>query len=67
MKKETADILWAISLLICGTVGIIAGLTGILGVDIPDVFTRVLGVISLIGLALLGYTSVIQLKNRKKK
>ena len=46
--------------------GAIVKSTGIFGIDIPDMIMRVVGVIDLIAVAALAFTTVIKLKNRDK-
>lgn len=56
--KQKIDRAWALSLLGCGLCGGAIALCHLLGVNIPDALTRVLGVICLVSLAALAYTSV---------
>ena len=54
-KKACA---WAISLLVISIVTLVIAFSNIFGVELPDVLKRVLGVIDLIALPVLAYSSV---------
>ena len=61
MKKRN-DLLWSISLLVIGLATI--SLTGlnIIGIDVPDIVVRIIGVIDLLALPVLAYTTVKKFK-----
>lgn len=61
MKKA-----WSISLLVIGLITIVITVNNFGGDFLPDTLTRILGVIDLLALAVLGYTSV-KLKIWKKE
>lgn len=63
MNKKTVDLGFAVCLMISGVVGIINGVMGIAGIDVPDALRITLGVISLITLPVLGFFSVRKIKN----
>lgn len=63
MNKKTVDLGFAVCLMISGVVGIINGVMGIAGVDVPDALRITLGVISLITLPALGLFSVRKIIN----
>lgn len=70
MKKKTVDLGFAVCLMISGIIGIVNGIAGIIaGFELPSVFIRTLGVISLINLPMLGFFSVwkIKLHNSSKE
>ena len=56
--KNAVDKIRLLSLMGCGLCGGGIALCHLLGVNIPDALTRVLGVICLVSLATLAYTSV---------
>ena len=56
--------LWAISLLVIGIVTIILAGSGLVGVKLPDTATRILGVIDLIAIPVLAFTTVRRIKSR---
>lgn len=63
MSKKTIDIGFAVCLMISGIVGLIHGVAGIAGLDIPDAAVRALGIISLIDLPVLVFFSVRKIIN----
>ncbi|MCM1166781.1 MAG: hypothetical protein NC299_07650 [Lachnospiraceae bacterium] len=65
LNKKTVDLGFAASLMISGIIGITMGVTGILDVEIPDALRIIIGVISLIDVAALGFFSVLKIKNAK--
>lgn len=70
MKKKTVDLGFAVCLMISGIIGIVNGIAGIIaGFELPSVFIRTLGVISLIDLPVLVFFSVwkIKLHNSSKE
>lgn len=62
MKKRN-DLLWSISLLVIGLATIILTGLNISGIDVPDIVVRIIGVIDLLALPVLAYTTVK--KNKK--
>ena len=61
MKKRN-DLLWSISLLIIGIATIILTGLNIIGIDVPDIVVRIIGVIDLLALPVLAYTTVKKFK-----
>ena len=61
MKKRN-DLLWSISLLVIGLATIILTGLNIIGIDIPDIVVRIIGVIDLLALPVLAYTTVKKFK-----
>ena len=61
MKKRN-DLLWSISLLVIGLVAIILTGLNIIGIDVPDIVVRIIGVIDLLALPVLAYTTVKKFK-----
>lgn len=61
MKKRN-DLLWSISLLIIGIATIILIGLNIIGIDVPDIVVRIIGVIDLLALPVLAYTTVKKIK-----
>ena len=57
MKKRN-DLLWSISLLVIG----LATILNIIGIDAPDIVVRIIGVIDLLALPVLVYTTVKKFK-----
>lgn len=61
MKKRN-DLLWSISLLVIGLATIILTGLNISGIDVPDIVVRIIGVIDLLALPVLAYTTVKKFK-----
>lgn len=61
MKKRN-DLLWSISLLVIGLATIILTGLNISGIDVPDIVVRIIGVIDLLALPVLVYTTVKKIK-----
>ena len=61
MKKRN-DLLWSISLLVIGLATIILTGLNIIGIDVPDIVVRIMGVIDLLALPVLAYTTVKKFK-----
>ena len=61
MKKRN-DLLWSISLLVIGLATIILTGLNIIGTDVPDIVVRIIGVIDLLALPVLAYTTVKKFK-----
>lgn len=51
---------WSISLLILGLMGIFTTVSSMVGFELPDVLVRIIGVIGLIAIVVVAYTSVKQ-------
>ena len=61
MKKRN-NLLWSISLLVIGLATIILTGLNISGIDVPDIVVRIIGVIDLLALPVLAYTTVKKFK-----
>ncbi len=61
MKKRN-NLLWSVSLLVIGLATIILIGLNIIGIDIPDIVVRIIGVIDLLALSVLAYTTVKKFK-----
>lgn len=66
MEDKKISMIWAISLLIIGVATLILSGTRIVGIQLPDLVTRVLGVVELIALPFLAYASVKKFSKKKK-
>lgn len=53
---------WSISLMIVGIWGLVLAICNIAGVELPDTLVRVFGVIDLLALPVIAYTSVKLMK-----
>ena len=65
MKKRN-DLLWSISLLVIGLATIILTGLNIIGIDVPDIVVRIIGVIDLLALPVLAYTTVKKFKKESE-
>lgn len=66
MKKRN-DLLWSISLLVIGLATIILTGLNISGIDVPDIVVRIIGVIDLLALPVLAYTTEKKLRKIASK
>ena len=65
MKKRN-DLLWSLSLLVIGIATVILAGSNIIGIELPDIAVRIIGVIDLIALPVLAYTTVKKIKKNKE-
>ena len=65
MKKRN-DLLWSISLLVIGIATIIISGSNSIGIELPDIIVRIIGVIDLLALPVLAYTTVKKFKKDKE-
>jgi len=64
MELKTVNLLWSVSLFVIGIVTIIFAATNLAEIELPDMAVRVLGVVDLVALPILLFSSVKKLKNR---
>ncbi len=57
MKKKN-DLVWSFSLLIVGVATVILAGSNVIGIELPDVATRIIGIMDLVVLPLLAYSTV---------
>ncbi len=57
MKKKY-DLMWSLSLLIIGAATVILAGSKIVGSELPDITVRIIGIVDLIALPILAYTTV---------
>ena len=62
MKKKN-DLVWSISLMLIGIATFILAGANVVGIELPDVAVRILGIVDLIALPFLAYSTV---KKEKK-
>lgn len=62
---KTTNLFWAFSLIAIGICTIILAGSNILSIELPDFITLTVGIIDLIALPILGYTTVKRLKNKQ--
>lgn len=61
MKKKN-DLMWCFSLLIISVATIILAGSNIIGMELPDIAVRIIGIVDLIALPVLAYTTVKKVK-----
>ena len=57
MKKKS-DLMWSISLIAIGIATIILASANIVGIDLPDMLVRLLGIVDLVALPILVYSTI---------
>lgn len=65
MKKKN-DLVWSISLMVISFATIILSGSNIIGIELPDIIVRIIGVIDLLALPVLAYTTVKKFKKDKE-
>ncbi len=60
--KSKIDMLWCFSLMIIGIATIILAGSNIIGIELPDLAVRIVGIVELIALPVLAYSTVKKLK-----
>lgn len=66
MDVKKINVIWSVSLLIISIATIILAGANIVGIDLPDVFVRVLGVIDLVAVPFLVFSTIKKFKKIKK-
>ena len=61
MKKKN-DLVWSISLMLIGIATFILAGANVVGIELPDVVVRILGIVDLIALPFLAYSTVKKVK-----
>ena len=64
--KKSNDLLWSLSLLVIGIATVILVGSNIIGIALPDIAVRITGVIDLIALPVLAYTTVKRIRKDKE-
>lgn len=65
MNSKIINIMWSISLIIIGIATIILAGANIVAIELPDIAVRVLGVIDLVSLPVLVFSTVKKAKSKK--
>ncbi len=65
MKKKN-DLMWSFSLLIIGVATVILVGSNIIGIELPDVATRIIGIMDLVALPMLAYSTVKRIEKGQK-
>ena len=65
MKNKKMTFVWSITLLILCVSTLVIAVTRIVGIDLPDIMIRVLGIVELISLPIFAFTSVKKVSEKK--
>ncbi len=64
--KKTNDLMWSLSLLIIGVATVILAGSNVIGIELSDVAARMVGIVDLIALPVLAYTTLKKFKKGQK-
>lgn len=67
MKKSKVLIVWSISLLVIAGLTLVTSITNIIGISLPDTAVRIIGILDLIALPVLAFTTVRMFIEKKKQ
>ena len=65
MDSKKINIMWSVSLIIIGVATIILAGANIIGIDLPDIVARILGVLDLVSLPVLAFSTVKKAQGKK--
>ena len=65
MDSKIINIMWSISLFLIGIATIILAGANIVSIELPDIIVRVLGVLDLVSLPVLAFSTVKKAKSKK--
>lgn len=66
MKKSKVLIVWSISLLVIAVLTLVTSITNIIGISLPDAAVRIIGILDLITLPVLAFTTVRMFIGKKE-
>lgn len=66
MKKSKVLIVWSISLLVIAGLTLVTSITNIIGISLPDTAVRIIGILDLIALPILAFTTVRMFIEKKE-
>ena len=58
MSGKTLDLIWGHSLIVIGVTSLILSVSNLIGAELPDILTRILGIADLIALPFLIFSTV---------
>lgn len=58
MSGKTLNLMWSLSLTVIGVTSLILAVSNIIGAELPDILTRILGIADLIALPFLIFSTV---------
>ncbi len=65
MKKKN-DLMWSFSLLAIGVATVILAGSNVIGIELPDVAARIIGIVDLVALPILVYSTVKRFEKGQK-
>lgn len=65
MKKKN-DLLWSLSLFVIGIATIVLAGSNLIGINLPSIAVRILGIIDLIALPVLAFSTVKKMRKDKE-
>lgn len=65
MDSKKINIMWSLSLIIIGVATIILAGANIIGIELSDIASRILGVLDLASLPVLAFSTVKKAQNKK--
>lgn len=65
MDSKKINVIWTISLIVIGISTMVLIGANIIGIELPDIIVRVSGVIVLVALPVLAFSTVKKVKNRQ--
>ena len=64
--RADIDRVWAISLMVIGICSLVISVSNVIGIELPDLLTRILGIIELVALPVLAFTSIKKVMKKDK-
>lgn len=58
MNGKALNLIWSLSLIVIGVTSLILAVSNIIGAELPDILTRILGIADLIALPFLIFSTV---------
>lgn len=65
MDTKKINIMWSVSLIIIGVATIILAGANIIGIELPDIAARILGVLDLVSIPVLVFSTVKKAESKK--
>ena len=66
MKNKKLLFVWSISLLVIAGLTLVTSITNIIGISLPDTVVRIIGILDLIALPVLAFTTVRMFIEKKE-
>ena len=65
IMKRKIDIIWCVTIILLAALSVFWAVTMLAGIELPDVITRTLGIVTLINTPVIVYTTVKKIQNKK--